>query len=753
MDRPQVRLLLVEDDRVDRLACRRALAQHPDFEFVIAEAETGREGLQHTVERKPDCILLDYRLPDLSGLEFLAGLSAGLGEGAPPVVMLTGTDNVAVAVEAMRRGARDYLIKDIERRYLELLPAVIAHVLREQRLLDERRQTEAKLRETEAKFRTLVEQIPAIAYSAALDAPGTLLYISPQIARFGYTQEEWLNNPDGWLARVHADDRARVLGAFAAIYETGDPMRCEYRLLTRSGDEVWVLDEARVVRDPLGEPLLLQGILVDITEDRRLQQELEQHRRRLEELVTKRTAQLDKRTALLTAANANLDRELEERRRAEQALRKAGAELEDLYHNAPCGYHSLDKNGVFVRINDTELQWLGYTREEIIGKRRLLDLLTPASQRILQEAFPGLKERGGIKDLEFEMVRKDGTLLPVLLNATAIKNTDNEYCMSRATMFDIAARKRAEAALRASEERFRLLLETVGEGICGLDAAGRCTFVNQAALDMLGYAHEEILGRPLHALIHHTRPDGTACALEECPVCNAFRAGNTVRRVSETLWRRDGNSFPAEYSAYPIRENGTVTGAVLVFRDATEAQAAARRLSYMATHDALTGLVNRHEFERRLERALMSAREDGSLHALCYLDLDRFKAVNDVCGHAAGDELLRQLSAALRERTRSRDTLARLGGDEFTALLEHCKIDQAHRIAEDLRKAVEEFAFAWRGRTFTVGASIGLVALTGTTGSAAQALSAADAACYAAKKKGRNQVYVFGPDAVSAANH
>jgi diguanylate cyclase (GGDEF)-like protein len=179
-----------------------------------------------------------------------------------------------------------------------------------------------------------------------------------------------------------------------------------------------------------------------------------------------------------------------------------------------------------------------------------------------------------------------------------------------------------------------------------------------------------------------------------------------------------------------------------VLKDVTQARALARQLSHQATHDALTGLVNRQEFERRLGRALTRAREDRAEHALCYLDLDQFKVVNDTCGHLAGDELLRQVGVTLRGKMRRRDTLARLGGDEFGVLLEHCKPDQARAIAEDLRQVLQDFHFAWEGRPFTVGVSIGVAPITIETESIAAILRDADSACYAAKEKGRNRVQV-----------
>ncbi len=620
MSKQHLRLLIVEDDIVDRLACRRALAQHPLFEFEILEAETGREGLQLAATQHPDCVLLDHHLPDLTGIEFLAELAGEAGTLPVPVMMLTGADNVSIAVEAMRRGARDYLVKDVDRLYLELLPAIIERVVNERQMREQKGLAEAK-------YRTLVEQIPAIAYIADLVTPGKLLYISPQVAILGFTPEACLAEIGFVRNHIHPEDRPQAVEQCDAMCSSVQPQRCEYRLQGRDGAYRWFLDEAAVVKDEHDQALFVQGILVDITEDKNLQEELEQHRRRLEHLVAQRTALLDKRTVLLEDANANLVKELSERNRVERALRD-------------------------------------------------------------------------------------------------------------------------------SEARFRLLLESAGEGIYGVDAKGCCTFINDAALTMLGYEREQVLGLPAHDLLHPCAPDGEPLSAQDCPLCAVLRGGETSRGVVEWLLRRDRAIFPVEFSTQPIREGGQIVGAVMVFHDVTEAQAMKQQLFYQATHDGLTGLVNRKEFEWRLARVLESARGERSEHALCYLDLDQFKAVNDSCGHAAGDELLQQLSGVLQKKLRHRDTLARLGGDEFGALLEHCPLDQAGRIAGELLEAVRDFRFHWRDKSFSMGVSIGVALLTEATESAAAALSAADAACYMAKEKGRNRVHVYQPtEAESVERH
>ena len=180
---------------------------------------------------------------------------------------------------------------------------------------------------------------------------------------------------------------------------------------------------------------------------------------------------------------------------------------------------------------------------------------------------------------------------------------------------------------------------------------------------------------------------------------------------------------------------------------------ATARLVYQASHDALTGLINRREFEQRLERTLLSALQQNREHALCYMDLDQFKVINDSCGHAAGDELLRQLALLLKGNLRERDTLARLGGDEFALLLENCSIPDALEVADTFRAEVQRFRFKWGDRIFAVGMSAGMVAINRDSGTAASLLSAADAACYVAKDRGRNQIHVYESSSHDLVRH
>ena len=300
----------------------------------------------------------------------------------------------------------------------------------------------------------------------------------------------------------------------------------------------------------------------------------------------------------------------------------------------------------------------------------------------------------------------------------------------------------ANIVLEAEKELFRVTLTSIGDAVITTDANACVTFLNGVAERLTGWNDMEAKGRPLSEVFRLV-DEKTHDPVED-PVARCLH-GNECRVPEEhgLLLCRDQREISVDTSVAPIRDNENQTiGAVLVFRDVTAQRKLAHELSHQATHDTLTGLVNRAEFERRLTHLLASASPHNP-QALLYLDLDQFKVVNDTCGHIAGDDLLRQISALLRTKLRARDTLARLGGDEFGVLLEHCAMAEAKRIANSLREVLQGFRFGWQGKSFTIGVSIGLVPLVDAGETITSVFSAADAACYAAKDMGRNRVHTY----------
>jgi len=308
---------------------------------------------------------------------------------------------------------------------------------------------------------------------------------------------------------------------------------------------------------------------------------------------------------------------------------------------------------------------------------------------------------------------------------------------------DVTERKLYEEALFREKESAQITLQSIGDGVVTTNAASVIDYINPVAEDLTGWRLEDAMGKPVEDIFRAFHEE--TCEPLENPLTVAIRRARAIKSVRPMLLiRRDGNELYVDSTAAPIRDGaGRTAGGVLVFHDVSESRELNRRLSYHASHDLLTGLVNRREFENRLERALKSAKARESSYALCYLDIDQFKIVNDSCGHSAGDALLGQVGALLKSKVRWRDTLSRLGGDEFGILLESCSLDEAMRMAETLREAVRNFRFNWEERVFRLGASIGVVPLTAESEDVASIISAADSACQSAKEQGRNRVHSF----------
>jgi len=314
------------------------------------------------------------------------------------------------------------------------------------------------------------------------------------------------------------------------------------------------------------------------------------------------------------------------------------------------------------------------------------------------------------------------------------------------SLSDIRKRRQAEALLFEEKERAQVTLASIADAVVTVDTAGRIEFMNPVAERLTGWPLAEAHQRPV-AEVFAVVDEATGAPIAD-PVARALSEASAIEAEGNVvLLCRGAESIAIDYSVAPIRDRTARTvGAVLVVQDMSRERQYAARLSNLASHDPLTGLLNRREFEQRVRATDEHREAEEGQHAVLYLDLDQFKVVNDTSGHAAGDELLRQVGALLRPRLREGDVLARLGGDEFGVLLPHCPPSPALRIAEALRKAIVDFRFAWKNRSFTIGVSIGLVNLAEGPHTLASVLSAADAACYLAKDKGRNRVQVYRPE-------
>jgi len=299
------------------------------------------------------------------------------------------------------------------------------------------------------------------------------------------------------------------------------------------------------------------------------------------------------------------------------------------------------------------------------------------------------------------------------------------------------------AGLQAEQVWAEITLTSIADAVIAVDDRGSVTFINPAGELLTGWEYSKALHQPIEKVLRLLNASDRTPV--DNPITRCLAEGVVVGLAADIiLLGRHGSECFIQDSAAPIFGPAhEVLGAVVVFSDVSERNRLARKATYDSAHDFLTGLTNRREFEVRLWRALRAAHRDGYAHALLYIDLDQFKVVNDTAGHPAGDELLRQLSQHIDAQTRSRDTFARFGGDEFGLLLEHCSFEQAHDIAEKLRRSIADFRFTWQNQTFRLTASLGLVIIDSTSPDIAELLKRADAACYLAKAAGRNQVHTY----------
>ena len=434
--------------------------------------------------------------------------------------------------------------------------------------------------------------------------------------------------------------------------------------------------------------------------------------------------------------------DITERRRSEAALRESEMRFRRMADSAPVLIWTADAEGLLDYVNQRWLEFSGRSREEELGYGWTATV-HPQDLRDCLSGYLRAAEKREAFTLQLRLRRRDAQYRWFILSGVPRLDAAAGFVGWIGSATDIHDQRMIEQALFAEKDLAQVTLRSIGDAVITTDAHGRVDELNPMAESLTGWLSAEAKGRPLDEIfrlveeftreprsnpVHRVLTEGVATQLED----------NMV------LIARDGSERGVADSAAPILDrDGKLVGAVVVFRDVTHQRQIARELRHQAAHDSLTGLINRREFELRVEQALERAAVDGAEHALCYIDLDQFKIVNDTCGHAAGDELLRQVAALLHEALSKRDTLARLGGDEFGLLLEYCPHPVAERITGELLKRLQEFRFVWNDFALRIGASIGVVALTGADQTLTQVLSAADSACYVAKETGRNRVKFY----------
>ncbi|MEM6251508.1 MAG: EAL domain-containing protein [Cyanobacteria bacterium P01_D01_bin.156] len=411
----------------------------------------------------------------------------------------------------------------------------------------------------------------------------------------------------------------------------------------------------------------------------------------------------------------------------------------------PVGIFRTDKNGHCIYVNQCWCTIVGISASKAQGTEWLTAIHPNDRDRVYQGWYQAVQSNQPFQ-AEYRVQTPAGVVTWVFGQAAVEYDSNGSSIGYAGTITDITSRKLLEIALETEKEIAQVTLDSIGDAVITTDSSGRVNYLNPVAEGMTGWTTQAAHGLPLTEVFNIVNETTREPATN--PVACILANGTITGLGNHTiLIRRDGTEFSIEDSAAPIlNRQKRLIGVVMVFHDVTQSRSLAQQLSWQASHDSLTQLFNRRYFETTLENMVATAVQQQQHHVLCYLDLDQFKVVNDTSGHLAGDELLRQLARLLKRHIRVTDTIARLGGDEFGILLTQCPLDQAVNIAENLRQAIADYPFIWQDQIFRVGVSIGLVAVDANSTDPAAVMSAADAACYAAKYRGRNRIQIYQKD-------
>lgn len=434
---------------------------------------------------------------------------------------------------------------------------------------------------------------------------------------------------------------------------------------------------------------------------------------------------------------SKIARDISQRKLYEQQLHASKEQIADLYNHAPCGYHSLDSEGVIININDTELEWLGREREEVIGKLNFADCLTPSSKELFYSRFKEFMARGRAQNFEYEIVGKNGEPRFISLSATAIRDSQGNYLKSRSILYDITELKQTQIALQQLTIEQQAMLHTDLIGIVKLRNR-RAVWLNPEMERLFGYSTGELVGTSSRILY----PDDASYEAMYEAAYPILSSGGVYRTEIQFVTKA-GKQIWVDLSGEQLSYSNS--DSIWLMKDITEQKLQHQHIESIAFHDSLTGLPNRMLVVNRLQHALAQAERLGQSVAISYLDLDGFKHVNDTFGHAVGDELLLELANRMQASVRITDTVGRLGGDEFVLLLTFINsFDEFQIILQRVIDAINLPVSLSISTHVTVGASIGVTVFPSDSSDPNILLQHADQAMYQAKKSGRNRICIYG---------
>ncbi|MEH1994407.1 bifunctional diguanylate cyclase/phosphodiesterase [Nostoc sp.] len=559
--------------------------------------------------------------------------------------------------------------------------------------INERKQAEEELQRSETLLATAQKIAHLGSWEWYLESQKQI-WSAETFRIFGLNLTQSAPTQTAFLQMLHPEDRPVLQRHLLQAITNGNPFNLEYRIIRPDGSLRYLESRAEVAYDTQGKTIRLYGAILDITERKQAEIALKQSEIRYRAIVEDQT-------------------ELIARYLADSTL---------------------------TFVNQAYALYFRRSPEELIGSN-YQPIIFEADRERISQLIASMSADNPVVIIENRVLVADAVRWTQWHNRMLF---DEQGCFIEFQTVgrDITALKQIEEKLFQEKELAQVTLQSIGDAVITTDAFGRIQYLNPVAESLIGCSEASAQGLPLLEVLRIV--DEITREPVQNPIEQALQSNRIVGLANHTvLINQNAQEITIEDSAAPIRNReGQIIGAVMVFHDVTENRKLSRQLSWQATHDALTELVNRQEFERRVEQALHLAKLDYQVHALCYLDLDHFKIVNDTCGHLAGDELLRQITTLLQEKIRKTDTLARLGGDEFGVLLTQCTIEQALRVANELLLCVQKFRFVWQEQVFSIGVSIGLVGIDANNESLTEIISTADAACYIAKNRGRNRVYV-----------
>ncbi|RZT42941.1 diguanylate cyclase [Cupriavidus agavae] len=610
----------------------------------------------------------------------------------------------AIAAEAISlAGGMDFLASrsvPLSGALILVFPVCIAF------MTEQNRKGRHDLRSSEQRFRQALEHSAIGMAIVGLDGRWQLVNRA-MVEQLGYTADELRDLP--FQLMTHPDDLAADLRQIERMLAGEiDSYRLEKRYRHKDGHYLWTLLAVSLVRDDDGRPDHFISQVEDIHARKLAQQQLEE---------------LARRTQLAVEAGGVGIWEWD--------FSQASITWDARMH----GLH-----GTHPELGPPTLaQWIAMVHPEDVSR----------VSTEMRQAIRGVRRF----DTEYRIVRPTGEIRHVRAMATTSRHDDDTTNALVGTNWDITEQRNLTRALFEEKERLHITLRSIGDAVICTDPVMRVTFMNPIAEQLTGWNMDAAMGQPLDQVFRIVDEDTDLTIPSPVEQCL-----ETLRpaylQEGAVLQSLTGERHDVQDSAAPVLANdGGVLGAVLVFQDITTSRALQRELAHSATHDALTGLPNRAWFEKRLREACEQARSNGHRAALCFIDLDRFKIVNDTAGHGAGDVLLRELGHVIRHHVRPDDLLARLGGDEFALLLKDCSIEHAEQVCQKVIDAVRERRFPWNGRVYDVGASIGIAAIDLDVPAVGELMSRADVACYAAKAAGRNRVSVYRRDESDARRH